>query len=132
MISLLRIAGLAPGQADSASRLAEHPKLGRPGRIPGTRELVAHAHYRLVYEINDDTVWILTIQAAFPASCQIEEQVDMQWQDGQIVIKPVERKLRAGWFEPAPQPATAVLAQERAEAQDWSDASIADDSEWVW
>ena len=119
--------------SDSASRLAEHPKLGRPGRIPGTRELVAHAHYRLVYEINDDTAWILNlIQAAFAASCQIEDQVDLQWQDGQIVIKPVERKLRAGWFDQTTPASEAVLAQEQTEAQDWSDASIADESEWVW
>ena len=83
--------------SDSASRLAEHPKLGRPRRIPGTRELIAHAHYRLVYIINDHTAWILTlIQVAFAASCQIEDPVDMQWQDSQIVIKPVERKLRVG------------------------------------
>ena len=47
--------------SDSASQLTEHPKLGRAGKIPGTRELVAHAHYRLVYEINADTVWILTL-----------------------------------------------------------------------
>jgi addiction module RelE/StbE family toxin len=47
--------------SDSANRLSEHPKLGRPGKIPGTRELVAHASYRLVYEINKDSVWILTL-----------------------------------------------------------------------
>ena len=38
------------------------------------------------------------IPAAFLASCQIEDQVDMQLQDGQIVIKPITRKLRDGWF----------------------------------
>jgi addiction module RelE/StbE family toxin len=49
--------------SESASRLTEHPKLGRPGKIPGTRELVAHEHYRMVYEIaiDSDTVWILTL-----------------------------------------------------------------------
>ncbi|MDD2882945.1 MAG: type II toxin-antitoxin system RelE/ParE family toxin [Rhodoferax sp.] len=47
--------------SDCASRLVEHPKLGRPGKVPGTRELVAHEHYRLVYEIVSDTVWILTL-----------------------------------------------------------------------
>ncbi len=45
----------------SASRLVEHPKLGRAGKISGTRELVAHEHYLLVYEISNDTVWILTL-----------------------------------------------------------------------
>lgn len=72
------------------------------------------------------------IPAAFLASCQIEDQVDLQLQDGQIVIKPVKRKLRVGWFDQTTPASEAVFAQERAEAQDWSDASIADDSEWVW
>jgi addiction module RelE/StbE family toxin len=49
--------------SESASRLTEQPKLGRPGKVPGTRELVVHEHYRLVYEIasDSDTVWILTL-----------------------------------------------------------------------
>jgi antitoxin MazE len=41
------------------------------------------------------------IPAAFLASCQIEDHVDMQLQDGQIVIKPVRRQLREGWFADA-------------------------------
>jgi antitoxin MazE len=70
------------------------------------------------------------IPAAFLASCQIEEQVDMELQDGQIVIKPVKRKLRDGWFV---QPASsAALIQEAAEAHAWDSASVADDSAWVW
>ena len=72
------------------------------------------------------------IPAAFLASCQIEDQVDLQLQDGQIVIKPVKRRLRVGWFDQTTPTSEVVLAQERAEAQDWSDAPIVDDSEWVW
>lgn len=72
------------------------------------------------------------IPAAFLASCQIEDQVDMQLQDGQIVIKPVRRKLRDAWFVDADATSKAILAQEKVEAQDWSDAPAADDSEWVW
>ncbi len=45
----------------SAARLADHPKMGRPGKIPGTRELVPHESYRMVYEIDDDAVWILAV-----------------------------------------------------------------------
>ncbi len=44
-----------------ANRLAEHPLLGRTGQIPGTRELVAHESYRLVYEVHDDAVWLLAL-----------------------------------------------------------------------
>ncbi len=47
--------------SDAAARLAEHPMLGRSGKIPGTRELIPHESYRLVYEINGETVWILTL-----------------------------------------------------------------------
>ena len=32
--------------------------MGRPGQIPGTRELITHESYRLVYEVQADTVWI--------------------------------------------------------------------------
>ena len=74
----------------------------------------------------------ILIPAAFLASCQIEEQVDMQLQDGQIVIKPVKNKLRNAWFGNAAPASAAVLAQELAEAHDWNTATLADDSEWVW
>ena len=42
--------------SDAAARLAEHPMLGRSGKIPGTRELIPLESYRLVYEIDDGTV----------------------------------------------------------------------------
>lgn len=47
--------------SDAANRLAEHPQLGRPGKIQGTRGLVLHESYRLVYEINGDTLWLLAL-----------------------------------------------------------------------
>ena len=72
------------------------------------------------------------IPAAFLASCQIEDQVDMQLQDGQIVIKPVRRQLREGWFADAGDASPAALAQEQAVAQVWLALSSADDGEWVW
>ena len=46
---------------DAAVRLADHPMLGRQGKIPGTRELLPHESYRLVYEIYDESVWILAL-----------------------------------------------------------------------
>lgn len=50
----------------------------------------------------------------------------------QMVIKPDNRDLREGLFTQTNTPTETVLAQERADAQIWSDAAIADDSEWVW
>ena len=47
--------------SEAAARLAEHPKLGRPGKIPGTRELIPHESYRLVYEIDPQAVWVLVL-----------------------------------------------------------------------
>lgn len=47
--------------SEAAARLAEHPNLGRPGTIPETRELIPHENYRLVYEIERETVWILAL-----------------------------------------------------------------------
>lgn len=45
----------------AAARLADHPTLGKPGRISGTRELIPHESYRLVYEIDGKTAWILAL-----------------------------------------------------------------------
>lgn len=43
--------------------LAEHPLSGAVGKIAGTREVVPHEHYRLVYETDDvtGTLWIVTL-----------------------------------------------------------------------
>lgn len=45
----------------AVGRLADHPFLGRPGQVPGTRELIPHESYRLVYEAQAGTVWILAL-----------------------------------------------------------------------
>lgn len=34
------------------ARLLDHPGLGRPGRVTGTRELVIHPNYILIYDID--------------------------------------------------------------------------------
>jgi plasmid stabilization system protein ParE len=35
--------------------------LGHVGEIVGTRELTPHRSYRLVYEVVEDSVWILVL-----------------------------------------------------------------------
>jgi toxin ParE1/3/4 len=47
--------------SDAAARLADFPMLGRAGRLVGTRELFPQASYRLVYEIQGETIWVLTV-----------------------------------------------------------------------
>jgi toxin ParE1/3/4 len=47
--------------SDVAARLAAHPKMGKTGKISGTHELIPHESYRLVYEIDGDTVWVLAL-----------------------------------------------------------------------
>jgi plasmid stabilization system protein ParE len=46
---------------DTVAELANYPMLGRPGKVAGSRELVPHGNYRLVYEINAETVCILAL-----------------------------------------------------------------------
>ncbi|WP_254615040.1 type II toxin-antitoxin system RelE/ParE family toxin [Burkholderia pyrrocinia] len=41
--------------------MADFPESGRLGRIAGTRELIPHENYRLVYEISASIVWILAL-----------------------------------------------------------------------
>lgn len=47
---------------DSASTLADHPHLGRPGRIAGTRELVVtRFSYILPYRVRGGAVEVLRV-----------------------------------------------------------------------
>ncbi|QQZ42316.1 type II toxin-antitoxin system RelE/ParE family toxin [Pseudomonas sp. SK3(2021)] len=47
--------------SQSAMQLVQHPQTGRPGLIAGTRELIPHQSYRLVYQLHQDAVWILAL-----------------------------------------------------------------------
>ncbi|MCH9827429.1 MAG: type II toxin-antitoxin system RelE/ParE family toxin [Gammaproteobacteria bacterium] len=47
--------------SDGAKRLADHPGLGRTGRVADTRELVTHQNYILIYDIADDCMRILRV-----------------------------------------------------------------------
>lgn len=47
--------------SEKAGRLVDHPNLGRLGRVAGTRELIAHQNYILVYDLAGDLVRVLRI-----------------------------------------------------------------------
>ncbi|HBD3808933.1 TPA: type II toxin-antitoxin system RelE/ParE family toxin [Escherichia coli] len=47
--------------SEKADLLLNHPGLGRTGRVPGTRELVAHRNYILVYDTAGNVVRILRV-----------------------------------------------------------------------
>lgn len=48
--------------ASAVDQLASHPALGRPGRVPGTRELViSGTPYIVPYRIRGDTVEVLRV-----------------------------------------------------------------------
>lgn len=47
---------------EAVDRLAEEPALGRPGRVPGTRELVAaRTRYLVPYRVRRDSIEILRV-----------------------------------------------------------------------
>ncbi len=49
----------------AVGRLANHPALGRPGRVSGTRELVVSGTpYIVPYRVRGETVEILRVQHA--------------------------------------------------------------------
>lgn len=50
--------------AEKADRLVNHPSLGWPGCIIGTRELVAHHNDVLVYAVVGDWVCVLRVLRA--------------------------------------------------------------------
>jgi len=45
----------------NAGHLLEHPGLGRIGRVKGTRELVVHPNYILIYDLIGDWVRVLRV-----------------------------------------------------------------------
>ena len=49
--------------SEAVAILAEHPLMGVAGKIAGTRELISHEHYRLVYELDEEAgiVWVVTL-----------------------------------------------------------------------
>ncbi len=42
--------------------LVVQPKIGRPGRVANTRELVVHHHYILAYRVHSERIELLTFR----------------------------------------------------------------------
>ena len=61
-----RAKGVGKDLRDKTKPLAQHPELGRPGRLPGIRELVAHSNYIVFYRVlaKSHTVQILRVKYA--------------------------------------------------------------------
>jgi toxin ParE1/3/4 len=46
---------------DSVLPAAEHPYIAPIGRIPGTREIVAHPNYLVVYRVASTSIQVLRV-----------------------------------------------------------------------
>jgi addiction module RelE/StbE family toxin len=47
--------------SEKAATLVDHPGIGHPGRVTGTRELVIHRNYLLVYEVVGEQIRVLRL-----------------------------------------------------------------------
>lgn len=47
--------------SDKAAGLVNLPEMGKPGRVPATRELVVHRSYILVYTVKANQVQVLRV-----------------------------------------------------------------------
>ena len=47
--------------SEKVSRLLDHPGLGRPGRIAGTREWLVHQNYIVIYDVTGDVLRVLRV-----------------------------------------------------------------------
>ena len=63
MRPITRFAALALDELfdEKAGHLIDHPGLGKPGRVAGTRELIVHPNYILVYDITGNRVRVLRV-----------------------------------------------------------------------
>ena len=72
------------------------------------------------------------IPAAFLSSCRMEGEIDMQLQDGQIILRPVQRQPRAGWFDNAAAVSKEAMTPELADWAALPPSQAGDDEEWKW
>lgn len=81
--------------SEKASLLLDHPNLGRTGRVPGTRELVAHRNYILVYDLSGDVVRVLRLLHAarqWPPRYTMGELLEGLESAGAYPLPPEERE----------------------------------------
>lgn len=52
--------------SEKAGHLIDHPGLGRLGRVAGTRELIAHPNYILIYDLSGDMLRVLHAARQWP------------------------------------------------------------------
>ncbi|MGL5839809.1 MAG: type II toxin-antitoxin system RelE/ParE family toxin [Sphingorhabdus sp.] len=45
----------------AAERLCESPFIGRPGRLAGTREMIVHPNYIMIYTVSETFVTVLRV-----------------------------------------------------------------------
>jgi toxin ParE1/3/4 len=45
----------------SVQRLCETPHIGRPGRVVGTRELIVHPNYVVIYALDEQAITLLRV-----------------------------------------------------------------------
>ena len=53
-----RIVGLIH---NGVERVRRFPESGRPGRVPGTRELIVHPNYIVIYRVTDAAIDVLRV-----------------------------------------------------------------------
>ncbi len=46
---------------EAVARLRHFPLLGGAGTVTGTRELIPHPSYRVVYQVEGEVVWVLAV-----------------------------------------------------------------------
>ncbi|MGE8188611.1 type II toxin-antitoxin system RelE/ParE family toxin [Pseudomonas sp. NPDC086278] len=47
--------------SEAISRISQFPEIGPIGITAGTRELIPHQSYRLVYQLERDAIWVLAL-----------------------------------------------------------------------
>ncbi len=46
---------------NGVERIRRFPRSGRPGRLPGTRELIVHPNYIVIYRVTDTAIDVLRV-----------------------------------------------------------------------